>query len=278
MDYFDEEGPDEKEGKEKESEGSEEESEKSEPSAPGGKGAPDEQCQNVIDLLEQLDVHIDGEKVHTAKDLLAQLEPALHALVNAEKADEAGSAGGAAGNSLQEETPANSGVAMSVNKGTEKTAAASGVSQADFEALKAKLSLADQRIAHAEDMASKDRLRLILADVDKMLDNGRCTKADADEWREKLTKARLSLVSMKPSADVVEVFAAIKQAKKVPEGTFLDGEAKAKKDAEATSRLSLNPVGNNTPWHSSNEEITPERMAAVINEFHKNTGLNGLAK
>jgi hypothetical protein len=117
--------------------------------------------------------------------------------------------------------------------------------QKDVDALKVELAKRDRENILLSDVANRQQFSIIRADLEKHQRLGHCTKAEVDGWLERIQGAmatsRFSILAPAESPTMIGVFAEIKQMKKVPDGTFLDG-----KTVPSGGQVTLVPEGQGT--------------------------------
>lgn len=274
---------DDKEGKD---EGDTKKDEGAKPAEGGGGG---DDLGELMDLLEKFNVPLPREHVKTPNDLIHYLANALKMMDQMDQNNAAAGAGGDSGPSnLEPVSPTTGAVAMSIEKQKEaerqrQAAAVAAQRTAATEShkkllervatLEARLSLNEKELTHERDLRSKDRVRTLSTDVDVLVSDGRLTKADGEDIKGRLEKFRLSLVNPNLSPEVVEIYAELRQAKKVPKGTFFTEEEK--KSHQLSLSKTLDPQHNATPWAQpgANEAISKERLQEIENEYWSNTGI-----
>lgn len=221
-----------------------------------GKGVKHGDVGEALSLLSEFNVHLPDDLVKSPEDLVHYLVVALHALQKASGGGEAPGQG-----AMEEVSPATGGVAMSMN-------------QKEIARLKEELKLMAVEKDVAMEASSRDRLSLVCRDIDKMVDNGLCTRADADDWKKRLTVHKFSLVSKSPHQDVLAVYSEIKQAKKLPKGTFLPASKRARLSATGGGDA-LEVIHNATAWAAADDgDVEQSRIDQIKKEYWGNVGMS----
>lgn len=230
-DFFEMTEPKAEEKSESKKEEKKEESPKSEAPKSEAPKASSGKFSSILKKLEKFGTKLDPEKIHSAEDLVDQLETVLHAMEA--HADKGGAGAVPAGAPTLEPEPRSSdGLAMSLVQ-----------LQKDNEALKSALLQKDNEQSGMLNFCNKLTFSMIQKDLDNLQAKGQCTKAQRDGWLQEIAKIgdaqRFSLMQPDKSVEMSVVCAQIRMAKSIPEGTYLP-----KATPQQPVQMSTNGNGN----------------------------------